>query len=155
MHHRDEMSNAPSRRDVQCTVETRCPMHRRDIKSQWKSREIYLECPNDHCDELDKCNKEIGKTQWVRIIWRPHGRTIWAMHSVNPTPWKKGRTNGRSILQRRLLRRAENPFRIGLSDAKEMKVGQTIGSCTREHVFQAGIFSSGSDDPTLLSWASD
>ena len=110
-----------------------------------------MECPNDRCDEWDKCNKETGKTELAQIIRRPLGRTIRSMPSVDLTLWKTGRTVARGILQRRLLRRAENPFRIGLSDAKEMKVGQTIGSCTREHVFQAGIFSSGSDDPTLLS----
>ena len=55
MHRRDEMSNATVRRDVQYTVETMCPTHRRDIKSQWNSRDIiYLECPNDRIDKLDK-----------------------------------------------------------------------------------------------------
>ena len=73
------------------------------------------------------------------------------MQPDDPTLEKEGQITAWVILQRRLLRRAENSFRIGLSDAKEIKVGQTIGSCTRENVFQAGIFSSGSDDPTLLS----
>ena len=42
MHRWDEMSKATMRRDVQYTVETKCPTHHRDIKSQWKKRDrIY------------------------------------------------------------------------------------------------------------------
>ena len=41
-------------RDVQFTVET--------LKSQGESRDrIYLKCPNDCCDELDKCEEESEK----------------------------------------------------------------------------------------------
>ena len=44
------MSNVPSRRGVQPTAE---------ISSRGeKAERIYLECPNDRCDELDKCNKK-------------------------------------------------------------------------------------------------
>ena len=40
--------------DVQFTAEM-CPIHRWDDKSQWKSRDrIYLKCPKDRNDELDK-----------------------------------------------------------------------------------------------------
>ena len=80
MYCRDEMSNAPSRWDIQCTVETRCSTHR--------------------CDQLDKCNKEIGKTQSARIIRYHHGRTIRPMQPNDPTQEKHRRTMSNSILQR-------------------------------------------------------
>ena len=114
-----ETSNAPlrrptHRRDVQFIIEmsnspTRRPNHHRDIKSQSKSRDrIYLEPPNDRCDELDKCNNETGKTQCDQIIRHPHDRTIRPMQPDDLTPEKKGRTIAWSILQRGCFHRVEN-----------------------------------------------
>ena len=50
---------------------SRRPIHRRDTQVAGKSRDrIYLKCPNDRCDELDKWKKENTKTQWDWIIRR-------------------------------------------------------------------------------------
>ena len=95
------MSNVPLRHpinrwDVQFIVEipnspTRRPTYRGHIKLQRKSRDsIYLECPNDRYDELEKCNKETGKTKCDRIIRHPHGRTIRPMRPDDPMPEKEG-----------------------------------------------------------------
>ena len=46
------------RRDIQFTIEMSKPLSRH---SSHREKAETLKCPNDRCDELDKCNKETEK----------------------------------------------------------------------------------------------
>ena len=123
----------------------------------WPFKELALDfmhtCSKINSRQAKKLRKALGSRKkqspkWIqvrkqkqenfsggRIIRIPQGRTIRPNHSVNPTRWRLGQTLTRSILQRACFTDWKMVCGIGLSDGKELKVGQRLGWFFREGCF--------------------
>jgi hypothetical protein len=123
MHRRDETSNAPPRQDVQCTVETKCPTHRRNIKAQWKSRvgqvqqrnrKFSVGSDNPRCLWSDKHSKEPGLSDTLKFLVG-----FWVV----------------ALLREHVFRDWKMPMRSDYPMLGKLKVGQRLGWFCREPVF--------------------
>ena len=137
--------------DVQFNAEM-CPIHRWDDKSQWKSRDrIYLECPNDRCDKLDKWSKKTGNSQWVWIIRNAQvGATHQSSRIIRHLE-NTGRINARMMYQRACF--SDGKLSVGPDDPTRMllSVGLMLrcnDQWTLQMEFKFGIVP---DDPTHWS----